>query len=52
MDSHKSVEVCQSDDYSDDNDCSVVENVSASSDYSYNSDSHSSSCSLDSGDSD
>lgn len=52
MDSHKSVEVCQSYDYSDDNDCSVVENVSASSDYSYNSDSHSSSCSSDSGDSD
>lgn len=52
MDSHKSVEVCQSNDYSDDNDCSVVEDVSASSDYSYNSDSHSSNSSSDSGDSD
>ena len=51
MDSHKSVEVCQSDDYSDDNDCSVVEDVS-SSHSSYNSDSHSSSSSSDSDDSD
>ena len=51
MDSHKSVEVCQSNDYSDDNDCSVVEDVSASHS-SYNSDSHSSSSSSDSGDSD
>lgn len=51
MDSHKSVEVCQSDDYGDNNDCSVVEDVSASHS-SYNSDSHSSSSSSDSGDSD
>ena len=51
MDSHKSVDVCQSDDYGDDNDCSVVEDVS-SSHSSYNSDSHSSSSSSDSGDSD
>ena len=51
MDSHKSVDVCQSDDYDDDNDCSVVEDVS-SSHSSYNSDSHSSSSSSDSGDSD
>ena len=51
MESHKSVEVCKSDDYSDDNDCSVVEDVSASHS-SYNRDSHSSSSSSDSGDSD
>lgn len=51
MDSHKSVEVCQSDDYGDNNDCSVVEDVSASHSL-YNSDSHSGSSSSDSGDSD
>ena len=51
MASHKSVEVCKYDDYSDDNDCSVVEGVSASH-FSYNSDSYDSGSSSDSNNSD